>query len=76
MQLSHQAVPAGQVGTMLGVGLGDHVHSPSVFSDLSLPCPGPTQRPAEPGKNGVSPTCSIEGVKEEVAGYCVEICVI
>lgn len=37
MQLSHPAVPAGQVGTMLGVGLGDHVHSHSVFSVLAPP---------------------------------------
>lgn len=31
MQLSHPVVPAGQVGTLLGVGLGDHVCSPQCF---------------------------------------------
>lgn len=61
---------------MLGVGFRGPVCSPSVFSDLSLPCPGPTHRPTEPGKDDASPMCSVERVKEEAAGYRVQICLI
>lgn len=50
--------------------------APSVFSDLSLAWPGPTHKPAEPSEDGVSPMVSVEGVKEEAARNCVEVCLI
>ena len=35
--------------------------APSIFSDLSLACPVPTHKSAEPGKAGVSALCSVGG---------------
>lgn len=62
-------MPAGQVGTVLGVGLGGTVCvAPGAFSDLSLVCPGPTHNPAAPCKDGVCPMGSVEGVKDEAGG--------
>lgn len=73
MQLSHWPCLLGRWASCLRVGLGTMCGAPSIFSDLSLACPGPTHNSAEPGKAGVSSICSAERVKEEGAGYRMEM---
>ena len=55
---------------MQGLGWWLYVYPQCLLRALSSP--GPTHKPAEPGRHAASPTGSVEEVKDEVAGFRIE----